>query len=558
MTSIHTTKIVDTECHKVLLPAVMTIAGSDSSGGAGIEADLKTFSAHGVYGLTCITALTAQNTTGVDSIQSTTSDHIRNTLKMNCDDLVLGYTKSPPLKIIKTGMLTSQALKVIPEFLPLFAEYNIRLVVDPVMISTSGSKLMDEEAMKLCLDSLIKSAYLVTPNYHEAVELFKLSSGAKLEQEIKSVDDLVRFVTRLQDLLQCENILVKGGHIPFDKDGNVAKDGNHTTIFDVLYESRTKQVTLFESKFIASEDTHGTGCTLASAISSNLANGAELAKAILASIEYVHRAMQSLTKLGHGNGPLNHHIKVYDIGHGSNVSVNTTFYEYFKLHPQVNDHWITYTSHKFVEKLATNDLPFDQFLYFLKQDYYYLINYSYVHEIAAKLAPTEELKQAQLKIMGEIDTELQNHKKKLSTQYQIDYDSKDLDSQLNPGPACIAYCDYLLNIIKTEDFIGIKVAVAPCLHGYKEAGSFGQNVRRNYDTLKLGKLNSIDESNIYSSWLQDYSSEWYEEAHKTGINTLQTILEMQPLSQSRLHQLTEIFRKVTQLEIAFWDEVLTM
>jgi hydroxymethylpyrimidine/phosphomethylpyrimidine kinase len=82
MTSIHTTKIVDTECHKVLLPAVMTIAGSDSSGGAGIEADLKTFSAHGVYGLTCITALTAQNTTGVDSIQSTTSDHIRNTLKM--------------------------------------------------------------------------------------------------------------------------------------------------------------------------------------------------------------------------------------------------------------------------------------------------------------------------------------------------------------------------------------------------------------------------------------------------------------------------------------------
>lgn len=137
---------------KPVLPAVLTIAGSDNSGGAGIEADLKTFSAHKVYGLTCIAALTAQNTQLVKTFEKTPKELVKNILQLNFDDFLYGYEDSTqPLKVIKTGMLTEEAVHVIQDFLPDIKKHNVKLIVDPVMISTSGSSLFDSEGMKLAL-----------------------------------------------------------------------------------------------------------------------------------------------------------------------------------------------------------------------------------------------------------------------------------------------------------------------------------------------------------------------------------------------------------------------
>ena len=145
---------------KVDLNAVMTIAGSDSSGGAGIEADLKTFSAFGVYGLTCITALTAQNTTGVRRFDKTGQKLAKEILAANLEDMLYAYTPdTAPLKVIKTGMLTNEAIAELIDQMPKINEYNVKLIVDPVMISTSGSKLSDDNGMKLCVDKLMNQAF---------------------------------------------------------------------------------------------------------------------------------------------------------------------------------------------------------------------------------------------------------------------------------------------------------------------------------------------------------------------------------------------------------------
>lgn len=569
-------KTIKLRCQKfpdVQLPAVMTIAGSDSSGGAGIEADLKTFAAHKVYGLTCITALTAQNTMGVVSIENTKKEQFRNMLQLNCQDFIYGYHDDEsgdltvPLKVIKTGMLTSELIDIISEFLPIFQKYNVRLVVDTVMISTSGANLFDKAGMTKCLNSIIANAYLLTPNFPEACTLFELSTNLKFDKSsIKNIEDFKNFVPKLQQQLGCENILVKGGHIPFNNNYEIG-DSNAKILIDILYQSKTDTLILFESTYIDSKNTHGTGCTLASSIASNLAKKIDLVESISLSIDYVHRGIQLTNSLGHGNGPLNHLIPTFNntnsIDNGQNDenlldSTNQSFYEYLKCHWKVSEDWKVYTNHKFIEKLATNQLPFEQFLYYLKQDYYYLLNYAQVHHIAAEKAPNQYQKELQYKIIEEINHEIENHKKKLNDEYGIKYTQLDLDHQLKPGKACLAYCDYLLKISQQEDFLGIKVAVAPCLHGYKEAGDYGIKIRANFDTSILNQLSTAKQSQTYDNWLNDYGSSWYDEAHKIGIETLQFLRNSNQISESRIESLISIFSHVTKLEIDFWDEVLSI
>ena len=226
-------------------PAVLTIAGSDSSGGAGIEADLKTFSAHQVYGLTCITALTGQNTQCVKSFEATPEFLLRDILKLNFDDFLEGYEKpeDAPLKVIKTGMLTKTTVDVLKDHLDYVRRRNVKIIVDPVMISTSGSQLFDVGGMKDCVNSLIKQAYLVTPNFLEAKHLLEITTGQNAKIAIKDLEDYIKFVIQLQKVLGCENILVKGGHIPWDRvqnrpyEGNINENNNQVCIIDILYES---------------------------------------------------------------------------------------------------------------------------------------------------------------------------------------------------------------------------------------------------------------------------------------------------------------------------------
>lgn len=546
---------------KVELPAVLTVAGSDSSGGAGIEADIKTMTAHGVYGLTCITALTAQNTLGVSAVVETPKTHVKAILDKNFDDVVEGYT-TPPLKVVKTGMLTTDATEELIDRLDYLESNGIKLVVDPVMVSTSGRILTDTKTMQLCQRRLIPLSFLCTPNFLEAIHLWKCYGEA--DPEIETVAQFTEFVVRLQEKLGCANLLVKGGHIPwFEGRRHSGDDYSALEIVDVLFQSDRQTLTTIHSAFIGSDNSHGTGCTLASSIASNLANGISLELAVPLSIDYVHRGMTELKgKIGHGKGPLNHTVQtrtsVNGIIRGESlkpvISTHGSMVNYFITHPKVKDNWRNYVEHEFLDLIGTNRLPFSRFLFYLKQDYYYLVNYAQMHGIAASVAPNCEQIQAQAFIIGSIMTEIGRHKEKLQREYKIDYDNALLDEELQPAAPCIAYCDYLLQLGKTEDFLGIKVALAPCLHGYAEAGEYGKNIRERHDPLDLGIVEP-EQSDTYAAWLGDYTSDWYLEAHNKGRDTLDEICLQQDVSAERLEELVEIFNRATVLEVEFWDAV---
>lgn len=256
----------------------LTIAGSDSSGGAGIQADLKTMTALGVYGMSAITALTAQNTTGVQSIFEVTSKFLE-------DELDSIFTDIFP-DSVKIGMVSNADLiRVISKKL---REYNAKnIVVDPVMVSTSGSKLMADGAKDTLLSELFKVADIITPNIPEAEAL----TG----QSIKSKDDMVEAAKKIGEFFE-GYILLKGGHSTDDAD-------------DLLYKNSEK--IWIKGERIENPNTHGTGCTLSSAIASYLAMGHDVPESVHLAKEFISGAISAKLDLGKGRGPLNHMWKIY-------------------------------------------------------------------------------------------------------------------------------------------------------------------------------------------------------------------------------------------------------
>lgn len=256
----------------------LTIAGSDSSGGAGIQADLKTMTALGVYGMSAITALTAQNTTGVQSIFEVTSKFLEEELDSIFTDI---FPDS-----VKIGMVSNADLiRVISKKL---REHNAKnIVVDPVMVSTSGSKLMADGAKDTLLSELFKVADIITPNIPEAEAL----TG----QSIKSKDDMVEAAKKIGEFFE-GYILLKGGHSTDDAD-------------DLLYKNSEK--IWIKGERIENPNTHGTGCTLSSAIASYLAMGHDVPESVHLAKEFISGAISAKLDLGKGRGPLNHMWKIY-------------------------------------------------------------------------------------------------------------------------------------------------------------------------------------------------------------------------------------------------------
>lgn len=256
----------------------LSIAGSDSCGGAGIQADIKTMTMNGVYAMSAITALTAQNTTGVQAIQESTPEFLKQQIDSVFEDI------SPDA--VKIGMVSStELIKVIAERLSFYKARNV--VVDPVMVSTSESRLIRTDAVTALISDLFPLADIVTPNIPEAQVL----SG----MEIKSDDDMVKAAVKISGIGGCA-VLIKGGHS--DKNAN-----------DLLYCSKTPH--WFKSSRIDNPNTHGTGCTLSSAIASNLAKGYELEESVKRAKAYVSEALSAMLDLGSGSGPLNH---AFDLG----------------------------------------------------------------------------------------------------------------------------------------------------------------------------------------------------------------------------------------------------
>ena len=255
----------------------LTIAGSDSSGGAGIQADLKTMAAHHVYGMSAITALTAQNTTGVKDIMEVTPEFLKEQL-----DCI--FTDIRP-DAVKTGMVSSSALiHVIADTLREYRAENI--VVDTVMVSTSGSRLISEDAVETLKRELIPMAAVITPNIPEAEVL----AGT----EIRSAEDMEQTAKRIHGEFGC-SVLLKGGHR--------VNDAN-----DLLWTESGPR--WFVGARIDNPNTHGTGCTLSSAIASNLAKGKSLEESVEAAKIYLSLALAAQLDLGAGSGPLDHGFAV--------------------------------------------------------------------------------------------------------------------------------------------------------------------------------------------------------------------------------------------------------
>jgi len=259
------------------IPIALTIAGSDSGGGAGIQADLKTFHAFGVFGTSVVTAVTAQNTRGVSAVHAVPLDVVRAQIHAVASDL------RPAA--LKTGMLATSDL--VSAVAASIRKHDLdNLVIDPVMVATSGDRLLEEDAVSALKRELLPLGTVATPNLYEA----EILSGAP----VGSLDEMRTAAERILDL-GVEAVIVKGGHLEGDAvDLLVGADGER----------------VWRRPRIECWNTHGTGCTLSAAVTAGLARGDDLETAVDRAIRYVTRAIETAPGLGHGNGPVNHFAAV--------------------------------------------------------------------------------------------------------------------------------------------------------------------------------------------------------------------------------------------------------
>ncbi|WP_296112579.1 bifunctional hydroxymethylpyrimidine kinase/phosphomethylpyrimidine kinase [uncultured Anaerococcus sp.] len=257
----------------------LTIAGSDSSGGAGIQADIKTMTVNGVFSMSAITALTAQNTTGVADILESSPEFLKEELDSIFTDIMPDA--------VKIGMVSSSDLiEVIAERLIHYQAKNI--VVDPVMVATSGAKLLKDDAIKTLEDKLFPLADVLTPNIPEAEIL--------IGEKIGNVEEMEAAAKKISEKYSCATLL-KGGH--------AINDAN-----DYLYANGIE--TWFKGERIDTENTHGTGCTLSSAIAANLAKGFPMEIAVKMAKDYISKALADGLDIGKGSGPMNHAFDIKD------------------------------------------------------------------------------------------------------------------------------------------------------------------------------------------------------------------------------------------------------
>jgi hydroxymethylpyrimidine/phosphomethylpyrimidine kinase len=258
------------------IPVALTIAGSDSGGGAGIQADLKTFQAFGVFGTSAVTAITAQNTRGVTAVHAVPSAVVQAQVHAVASDF--------QVRACKTGMLATREL--VHRVARLIREEGLpNYVLDPVMVATSGDRLLDRDAEAAIAEQLLPLSTLATPNLDEAAILagFEVRDEHAMRQAAQALVDRGALAA-----------LIKGGHLPGDR------------IVDLLYDGG--EFIEFRRAKIATSNTHGTGCTLSAAVTAGLAHGRDLRTAVTQALAYVERAIRAAPGLGHGHGPLNHFV----------------------------------------------------------------------------------------------------------------------------------------------------------------------------------------------------------------------------------------------------------
>lgn len=474
--------------------------------------------------MTCITGLTAQNTQGVRSIFPVTDQtFIQQALDAVFEDVGVDAVKTGMLSLKETILTVSEKL----------SQYNVkRIVVDPVMVSTSGANLISDDAISSYINVLMPSATVITPNINEADKILQ-----HLGQNLKicSLKDMEQAAVILQNKIGCKAVLVKGGHLGFDT-SLIASDSPEF-IVDVLYDGT--EIHRFKAPYLNSTSTHGTGCTLSAAIASNLASHPDITiqKAVGNAIEYVQHAICSSFPLGSGHGPVNHIFNIQ-----RRQFTPGKFVDYLINHPKVKPLWENYTNHPFTKQIGNNTLSMDSFIYFLRQDYVYLKHYARCHGLAAYKSDDMKTIQEAAVIINHISQEQLMH---IAYCKKFGISVEQLENEPE-GLATYAYSRYILDIGSREDWLSLQVALSPCLLGYGQAAD---NILKDPATIHG------HEKNRYWKWVEDYSGDDFEEAAQAGRKILED--HAINLSHPRIEQLVEIFATATRMECEFWNQALS-
>ncbi|KAJ5724628.1 hypothetical protein N7493_006356 [Penicillium malachiteum] len=499
---------------------VLVIAGSDSSGGAGLEADQRVLAAHGCYALTATTGLTAQNTLGVQDIFVVPSEFVRKQINAGLEDI--------GADVVKLGMLSSaETIDIIAETLQTHQVPSI--VLDPVMVSTSGSQLLPEDAVKELRTKLLPLTTILTPNIPEAQLLLK-DSGLEAP-EPADLDGLVQLAKQIC-AMGPKAVLLKGGHLPLTKDLKTTQNPQEaTTVIDILHNGTTGETSFFQTEFLVSENTHGTGCSLASAIAANLALGKDMTIAVRNAVRFVEAGIKTSVDIGKGSGPINHFHSIYTMPFAPG-----RFIEYLLDRPDVQRTWKKFTHHEFVEGLGQGSLPLDRFKEYLVQDYLYLVQFARSNALASYKSKSMDSIAASAQIVLHIQREMALH-----LDYCASFGLSKEDMEAHPETiACTAYSRYILDVGQSEDWLALQMALAPCLIGY---GAIAGRLFSEEKTLREG--------NRYWKWIENYVADDYAEAVRLGSALLEE--HVHKVSPSRMEDLIKIFVRATELEISFWD-----
>ncbi|KAI1291638.1 hypothetical protein EDD11_008839 [Mortierella claussenii] len=506
----------------------LTIAGSDSGGGAGIQADIKTFTSLETFGTSVITSITSQNTLKVDGIHAVPADFVAQQLEAVLSDI--------GTDAIKTGMLcNAEIIAVIAKTLRKFYPQSTpipNLVVDPVMIASSGAALLDTNAIETLIHEILPLCSILTPNVPEAEYIL---SKAKLDNPLflnssnptAKIDSLEQMRLAAQDLARLgpSVVLLKGGHLPFLKStgkalsedlfksvDDLSVEMEALELVDLIWDATTGVFTELRKEFLRTSSTHGTGCTLSAAIASQLARGLLPLDAIVKAGDYVQSAIRDGFTVGQGKGCLNHfhHVVPRSIERPTRFNPQPLTSHLLKA---CTDDWHKYTHHAFVQGIADGTLPKESFIHYMKQDYLFLQTYARAHGLGAFKAKT----MAESKAFAEIVVHIANE-----SQLHIEYCKKwgiSYEDMISTPESMenVAYTRYVLDIGMTGDLLDLGLAIAPCLIGY---GQIGRRLYNDPSTLK-------GDQNPYWEWIKNYENNDYQSAVERGIGELYTFDDLE-------------------------------
>jgi thiaminase II len=503
---------------------------------------LKTFTAFGVFGTSVLTALTAQNTRGVQAISPVSADFVGQQLDSVLDDI--GATA------IKTGMLfNAEIIDIVADRLRKHGETP--LVIDPVMVSSSGHRLLDASAVSALAGNLLPLSTLVTPNTLEAEVLVEFAGKSLKIDSVEAMKEGARTIYSAFNLKGY--VLLKGGHLPVDSVSEEGPDsktvrlpgpeplatgGPAQSVVDLLYDGQS--FILYPKPYHRIRNLHGTGCTLSAAITAGLAQGRTVPGAVENALVYLNQAIASKVPFSVGtgaHGPVNH---LHSISAPSAAAPSDAQELVDRFIASCSQEWSSFVDHEFIRKIADGTLPEESFRHYLTQDYVYLIHFARAHALAAykehHMADIAHAAHLVLSIARET---------KVHVSYCAEWgiSLEELESTVEAVPN-LSYSRFFLEKGISGDRLDLRVALLPCFEGYRQ---IGKRLFEDPNTKRRG--------NPYWNWICSYADNEYQESCRENSQLLLRLYrELVPDSnKARWKQLCDTFRQATILEARFWD-----